>query len=221
MSTLPHPRWGRALGPGSYASVSDVGRSTLSVEVKFAGLQAMEDISHLAVDQGAYTRTQTDRGTNIHLSSLKDALSLASDPATIHHLVNPPLISGCIQLMQTIINQTPGVISPISYECGYLCFRLLGVALDTCLMREWGKLDDTSSICLQYPLTSPQFVASSELSLAIEGRLSELQSRGDSHWVLNWSVSNNPNQQTALLPRVDIAALWDILWTDRKHFLQA
>ncbi|CAE6479027.1 unnamed protein product, partial [Rhizoctonia solani] len=116
----------------------------------------------------------------VALSSLETALVLAQDQATIHHLANPAVISGCIRLIQAAINQSPGVISLFSHEYGYLCFRLLSVALDTCLLREWGLIHKLRRTCDLCHSLSPRFVASTELGLALADNLNKLESKADS-----------------------------------------
>ncbi|CAE6477589.1 unnamed protein product [Rhizoctonia solani] len=212
MSIIKPPQLGRPLG--SYPFGSDSTRSTLSSDSKIAGLRAVQTISQEADPEIINT------GPDIALSSLEATLHLALDPVTIHHLANPAIINGCIRSMQAMMNRNPGIVSLFSHEYGYLCFQLLSIALDTCLLKEWGKLDKVESICDQHPLTSPRFVVSSELSMAMDDHLDELKSKGDSRWVLGWSTSTGRRQQIPLVSRTNVSALCNMLWSDRKRFLE-
>ncbi|KAG9084705.1 hypothetical protein FRC06_003935, partial [Ceratobasidium sp. 370] len=104
MSESSHPHWGRIVG--SYITPSDMDRLDLSVDSELAGLQAVQEISQLSTEA---PRIKSAR--DIHISTLGSALLLARNPATIRHLANPLVISGCIQLMRTIIGRPSEVAS--------------------------------------------------------------------------------------------------------------
>ncbi|CAE6526359.1 unnamed protein product [Rhizoctonia solani] len=236
MPTPSHPRWGRLIG--SYP-LSDVNESTLSVDSEVAGLRAMKEISGLATEAQAPSQTDLEQHSNIKISILQLALRLSQDPMKIHHLADPPVVSGCIRLMKVIIGRTPGVASvskihsspipiltglkPFSYEFGYLCFRLLVVTLNACLLDRWGRLDDALARREQLPRAAAHVLISIEASSAVHKQFENLVNGGDCDPVLGLSAPNNHRrpQQTALLPRSEIETLLGILWDDRKLFLRA
>ncbi|KDN34801.1 hypothetical protein RSAG8_12136, partial [Rhizoctonia solani AG-8 WAC10335] len=200
MPTPSHPRWGRLIG--SYP-LSDVNESTLSVDSEVAGLRAMKEISGLATEAQAPSQTDLEQHSNIKISILQLALRLSQDPMKIHHLADPPVVSGCIRLMKVIIGRTPGVASPFSYEFGYLCFRLLVVTLNACLLDRWGRLDDALARREQLPRAAAHVLISIEASSAVHKQFENLVNGGDCD------------------PVLEIETLLGILWDDRKLFLRA
>ncbi|KAG8713256.1 hypothetical protein FRC08_013499 [Ceratobasidium sp. 394] len=139
MSESLHTRWGRIIG--SYVVSSDMDRLDLSVDSELAGLQAMQEISQLAAEA---PREKS------YVYAIESALLLARDPATIRHLTNPPVISGCIRLMKT----TAHIASPFAHEYGYLCFKLLVATLNICLLERWSKVEEALTLCDEFPTTA-------------------------------------------------------------------
>ncbi|KAG8713779.1 hypothetical protein FRC08_012815 [Ceratobasidium sp. 394] len=215
MSKLPHPLWGRVVG--SYLVPSDLEQLTLSVDSELAGLQAMQKISQLG------TEVPEVKSTNdIHISTLESALLLFRDPATIRHLANPPVISGCIRLMKAIIGKPSNrVASPLAYEYGYLCFKLLVAALNMCLLERWSKVEETLVLSGRFLGAAAHIPFWLALAREVDSQFDVLKTGGDCDWVLGWSASTQPLRQTPLLLRPDILALLDLLWDGRKHFFLA
>ncbi|EUC54309.1 hypothetical protein RSOL_037030 [Rhizoctonia solani AG-3 Rhs1AP] len=234
-STTSHPRWGRIIG--SYPR-SDVKDSTLSMDSEVAGLRAMKEISKLATSALSLS-TPLEQYSHIKVSTLELALRLSQDTTKIHHLVDPSVASGCIRLMKAIIGRTPGVASvstthsnlvpilkdmkPFSNEFGYLCFRLLVITLNACLLDRWGRLDETLTRREHFPRAAAHVLISVEISSAVHKQFENLFNGGDCDSVLGLSPPNNGRrpQQTTLLPLSDIEALLGVLWDDRKLFLRA
>ncbi|KAG8711270.1 hypothetical protein FRC11_003242 [Ceratobasidium sp. 423] len=221
MSLPWDPRWGRPVG--SYAPSSDIFRISVSVDDEIAGLQAMQKISQLATEARIPGQPNPEKDTDI--STLNSALRLSLDPATIRHVANPLAASGCIQLMQTITGQNPGIASVsifnLAYELGWLCFKLLVVCLDICLLDRWNNLDPLLEIADKDERTAPHGVISANLPIVVRGEFDALNPGGNRDWLLGWSVDPNRPRRTSLLSRSDISALLDLLWHDRKFFLKA
>ncbi|KAG8684349.1 hypothetical protein FRC08_013741 [Ceratobasidium sp. 394] len=214
MSEPSHPLWGRIIG--SYIPPSDMDRLDLSVDSELAGLQAMQEISQLAAEAPRATSAR-----NINISTLESALRLARDPATIRHLANPPVISGCIQLMKAVTGRRSRVASPFAYEYGYLCFKLLVAALNVCLLERWNKVEQALTMCTRYPDAAAHTPFWMKLATVVDGQFDALKAGGDCDWVLGWSVSTRHPRQTPLLLRSDVSTLLNLLWDDRKHLLLA
>ncbi|CAE7227416.1 unnamed protein product [Rhizoctonia solani] len=214
--TSSHPRWGRAIA--SLSPPTHRKRLTLSVDSELTGLQAMEKISRLAAD--GHLATRMDAETEIDISTLESSLLLAQDPMTIRHLANPPVISGCVRLMRTMIGQRPGVASPFSYEYGLLCFNLLVFCLNICLLERWNQLYQPLEMGRHTPNAPAHVWTSIEVSYAVIDQFKVLKDEGDCDWVLGWSASSAHPRQTLLLSQSDIAALLQMLWDDRKLFLK-
>ncbi|CAE6494812.1 unnamed protein product [Rhizoctonia solani] len=217
MSLTSHPRWGTPIG--IYPSFCGLFRSDLSVDSELAGLQAMQKISQLGSEK--QLPTHQDPAKRINLSTLHAALRLALDPTTVTHLEIPGVISGCTQLMKTVVGKSPGVASPFSYEYGSHCFELLIVTLNMCLMQRWGKINEARKLGDMRPEAAAYLWASVGLSFSVIDQFSILNKGGDCDWVLGWSTSAPHRRQTSLLSRSEISALLDMLWQDRKHFSTA
>ncbi|KAG8713253.1 hypothetical protein FRC08_013496 [Ceratobasidium sp. 394] len=209
-----HPRWGRVVG--SYVPPSDMDRLNLSVDSELAGLQAMQEISQLAAEAPRATSAR-----NINISTLESALRLARDPTTIRHLANPPVISGCIQLMKAVAGRSSRVASPFAYEYGYLCFKLLVAALNVCLLERWNKTEQALTMCTRFPNAAAQTPFWMTLATVVDDQFDVLEAGGDCDWVLGWSVPTQHAQQTPLLLRSEVTTLLNLLWDDRKHLLLA
>ncbi|CAE7178948.1 unnamed protein product [Rhizoctonia solani] len=216
-----HPRWGRIIG--SYPP-SDINGSTLSMDSEATGLRAMREIAGLATDIRIPAPTQlANKSNSISIHSLQLALRLSQDPMKMHHLADPPVISSCIRLMKAIVGQTSGVASPFSYEFGYLCFRLLVITLNTCLLDRWGRLDQAQARLDQYPHVAAHVLISMEVSLAVHKQFENIVNGGDCDTVLGLPTSNTQRrpQKPALLSPSEIETLLDVIWDDRKLFLRA
>ncbi|KAG8703216.1 hypothetical protein FRC08_003004 [Ceratobasidium sp. 394] len=165
-------------------------RLDVSVDSELAGLQAMQEISQLAAE------APRDRLVgDIDISKIESALLLARDPATICHLANPLVVSGCIQLMKTTAHIAP----PFAHEYGYLCFKLLVVALNICLLERWSIAKEALALCDQFPDAAATIPFWMTLARAVDGQFDVLKAGGDCDWVLGWSTSTRHPRQTPLL----------------------
>ncbi|CAE6460791.1 unnamed protein product [Rhizoctonia solani] len=85
-----------------------------------------------ALGQGSAKMDWNNNPNFITLSMLNSVVQHMSFPCSLSALQSPPAIHGCIILMQSITRF--GRPSPFSYEYGYLCFRILVVAFDYCVL---------------------------------------------------------------------------------------
>ncbi|CAE6476550.1 unnamed protein product [Rhizoctonia solani] len=217
MSPPLHPRWGRPIQ--FYSGLTHADQCALSVERELAGLQALQKISRLATE--GYMLTLEDSELNPDLSTLKSALLLTSDSATFRHLANPPVISGCIQLMKTINSQSSGVASPFSYEYGCVCFKLLVSALNCCLFKSWNVLDELLATSNKLPKGANNTMLLARLCKGVVRQIFVGNDERDDDWPMGWSDSVSRRRKKPLLPKSDISTLLGLLWHDRKLFLQA
>ncbi|KAG8756206.1 hypothetical protein FRC11_005474, partial [Ceratobasidium sp. 423] len=72
----------------------------------------------------------------ITFSMLRSILDATKIPEEIKRLADPRLVAGCVELMAPME-------SLFGYECGYVCFRILNFAINACLLKLAGRLDDT------------------------------------------------------------------------------
>ncbi|EUC61199.1 hypothetical protein RSOL_387500, partial [Rhizoctonia solani AG-3 Rhs1AP] len=92
------------------------------------------------------------------------------------------------------------IASPFSYEYGYLCFKLLVTALNICLLERWKELEKALTGIDNYSQKSAQATISTEIASA---------------------VLASKRRQSSLISQADVSTLFDLLWADRKLFLQA
>ncbi|CUA72863.1 hypothetical protein RSOLAG22IIIB_10376 [Rhizoctonia solani] len=72
----------------------------------------------------------------ITLSMLKSILDATKIPKEIKKLADPRLVAGCMELMASV--------EPLfGYEYGYICFRILNLAANACILKVAGRLDST------------------------------------------------------------------------------
>ncbi|CAE6472335.1 unnamed protein product [Rhizoctonia solani] len=215
MSPPLHPRWGRPIQ--LYSGTSHANQCTLSVDHELAGLQALQKVSQFATE--GYMSTAENSEHNIDLSTLQSALLLTSDSATFRHLANPPVVSGCIQLMKTVNCQSLGVASPLSYEYGYICFKLLVAALNSCLLRSWDMLDELLATRENLPKHNVDIMILAKLCEGVVRQIFLGENGGSDGWPLGWSESVSHRPRKPLLPKSDISTLLDLVWHDRNLFL--
>ncbi|CAE6455498.1 unnamed protein product [Rhizoctonia solani] len=96
----------------------------------------ISDICKLA--QPTHQRNSVETvGSHITLRMLKNVLELTRFPGEFVNFALPSLVAGCIVLMSSVQPM------PLSYEYGYLCFRVLVYSLNTCLINHGYNLDFT------------------------------------------------------------------------------
>lgn len=102
MTSQAFSRWGRH-SDQYYASYSlDVAkqRATLTSDLEIEAQAAIQQICKLAKETRSLNKN--NEVEKITLSTLESVLKLCADPDAFRHLACPPLISGCIKLMETI-----------------------------------------------------------------------------------------------------------------------
>ncbi|CAE7182845.1 unnamed protein product, partial [Rhizoctonia solani] len=68
------------------------------------------------------------------LTALLDEIQ---DPEQLRFMAQPDLVSGCVSLIASV---KP---SALQYEYGYVCFRILVISLNACVMKHAGCLEET------------------------------------------------------------------------------
>ncbi|CAE6476559.1 unnamed protein product [Rhizoctonia solani] len=85
---------------------------------------------------GAPKNARQGAARYITLSMLKSLLDVTKIPQEINRLADPRLVAGCVELMAS-------VESLFGYEYGYVCFRILNLAISACMLKRVGRLDTT------------------------------------------------------------------------------
>ncbi|CAE6422659.1 unnamed protein product [Rhizoctonia solani] len=139
-----HPRWGRDIRsyPAIYTNKAITGRLKVPVKardraaLRTIGLRAIEEICMLGnskVESSEYNEIFE----SITLQKLESVLEFTRFPNEYENFAIPKLVAGCIELLSYT---TP---SPFAYEYGYLCFRILVFALNTCFLKYAGAWEET------------------------------------------------------------------------------
>ncbi|CAE6452573.1 unnamed protein product [Rhizoctonia solani] len=120
--------------------------------------------------------------------------------------------------MQTIVTTSRKIASPLSYEYGFLCFRLLAVTVTVCLLDRWDELDTILNANQDWDL-AVHVLLSELIAPSVIDQLNALNDGADCDWCLGWSTPPHNCRQLPLLPRPDALVLYHLIWNDRKMFL--
>ncbi|KAH7307948.1 hypothetical protein B0J17DRAFT_634540 [Rhizoctonia solani] len=137
LSDGAHPFWGRKY-PGYTASYTNEVLATPSL---ITGESSFSSTAPEAIDKiYKLGRSQTDAsGDQITMSMLTNLLDTTKNLAHLPSMANPNLVSGCVNLMASA---KPSVLY---YEYGYVCFRILVISLNACILKHANCLDETIS----------------------------------------------------------------------------
>ncbi|EUC61198.1 hypothetical protein RSOL_387490 [Rhizoctonia solani AG-3 Rhs1AP] len=173
---------------------------------------AINDISKLA-DPTLGPAAYNELISSVTLKKLKEILELTYYPSNYGKFASPELVAGCITLMSSLKPL------PLAYEYGYLCLRVMVIALNACLLKYGSYLD----VVIQHM----KAVSSKEyLSTFWEGS-ARLISRefidGDSGTPLYGVLTSSPRSlwTTPLMDQWDLHTLLYLLHDDKKNLFIA
>ncbi|CAE6423256.1 unnamed protein product [Rhizoctonia solani] len=216
LSIETHLHWGRTIAhyPSSYSEKALFARlaapisGTKSEIGRAIALDIMEEISMLG---GSGSEQHEEALSRITLPKLESVLELTCFPRELGNFAAPKLIAGCIVLMSSV---KP---SPFTYEYGYLCFRLLLIALNTCLLKYGKHLDKTILIMDRAPLGHQLSAFWHEAAYRVAGEIN----LGNEISPGIHNLASLRLWTTPLLGRPQMDKLLNILHTDLKYFLAA
>ncbi|CAE7140253.1 unnamed protein product [Rhizoctonia solani] len=137
--TLPsderHPFWGRQY-PQYTNSYTNEALSTLLISPRDAQplTIASETIDNIRRLSHSRAGVSVD---HITLPMLTDLLDEIRDPGQLRFIAQPDLVSGCVSLIAAV---KP---SALQYEYGHVCFRILVISLNACIMKHNSCLEET------------------------------------------------------------------------------
>ncbi|CUA77310.1 Transcription initiation factor TFIID subunit 2 [Rhizoctonia solani] len=219
-SNALRPRWGHPISvyPAFYTNEALADRLKAPVKAKeraasrTIALSTIKEICTL----GDSTIKPSQYGSvfdKITLSKLESILDLTRFPDEYENLALPKLVAGCIELLSCI---TP---SPFAYEYGYLCFRTLVFALNTCLLKYGGVWDEVIGLMKDKPLSeriscfwdrSAKLAADEAFYFLAQNNMHE---DFDDIRLRRWSVPYFDQKK--------LEKLQTVLHSDRKHLLIA
>ncbi|EUC55604.1 transmembrane protein, putative [Rhizoctonia solani AG-3 Rhs1AP] len=137
LADMSHPLWGRGY-PNYFISYTNEAFAippspTKVPQMLMKALDTIDEICKLERLRGAAFEETIAK--DVTLSMLTALLEMTKLPGHFRWMAEPRLISGCVGLMSSI---KP---SPFHYEYGYLCFRILALSVNACLIEHTGCLD--------------------------------------------------------------------------------
>ncbi|KEP49257.1 hypothetical protein V565_104390 [Rhizoctonia solani 123E] len=162
----------------------------------------------------------------VSVSDLYTVLSFSRSPAGYSLFSNPRLISGCICLMSRLPLSQSGRQAPFSYEYGYLCFRILTVALGMCILdRREGHFQLLMKDMATYADVEPIRCFSRHVRGVVAEHVnhSAAASAGRNFYscILGWRHCSECPKMTELVSRSDASTLLGMIWDDDKQFMKA
>ncbi|KAG8733548.1 hypothetical protein FRC11_005301 [Ceratobasidium sp. 423] len=143
----------------------------------------------------------------ITIMKLESTLELTGFLGECDNFALPNLVAGCIALLKSI---KP---SPFYYEYGYLCFKIMVIAVDTCLLRY--VCDPTDALRLEDSTAPNNFLSTlwTLTALLISGELT-----GDPERFFQMSEIPPALWTAPRLDRSNLRALLELLHADQKYF---
>ncbi|KDN43452.1 hypothetical protein RSAG8_06041, partial [Rhizoctonia solani AG-8 WAC10335] len=219
MSRRPHPQWGRPLADYIPVHGEGVAMERLAYDAEFEpiALKEIQKICRLAGDIDTIAKRDVDQVT---LSTLNTILRLSRSPLYLRHFESTPLISGCIKLMASVL--ISGKSSPFSYEYGYLCFKILTIAIGVCILARSHKLTPVVERMIGDKETPMLQIFSNEVSQVAKEEIEDAYDNDVAcDWLLGWAKAPERLQEPPLASRADIATLLNLLAGDCKAFMKA
>ncbi|CAE6523019.1 unnamed protein product, partial [Rhizoctonia solani] len=147
---------------------------------------------------------------SITLEKLKLVHKLGLDMDEVDNFALSRLVAGCVALLLSV---EP---SPFHYEYGYLCFRIMIISLNVCLLKYANRLDSNARPIeeglelAKYSPSSLWVTCAGFLAMELTGTTKEIFGSLYVGPPSTWNIT--------LLEKPKLGALLDILHTDRKNF---
>ncbi|KAG8687495.1 hypothetical protein FRC11_007126, partial [Ceratobasidium sp. 423] len=111
---------------------------------------------------------------------------------------------------------------PFSYEYGYICFKILTIAIGVCILARSYELTPTVERMIGNEEADMLQIFSNQVSRVIKEEIEDAYDDDVARdWLLGWVKASDRPQQPPLASRADISALLNILSGDCKAFMKA
>ncbi|KAG8729966.1 hypothetical protein FRC11_007660 [Ceratobasidium sp. 423] len=219
MSTV-HPIWGRQIDKYacSFTLESVTPEFTTKSTLNIADVKTLDkargtilEISKVGVEEDL-DKIKCMAG-DITLGMLQSVNDITSSRDSFPALADPQLVRGCVKLMSTVASSKSKPASPFSYEYGYICFRILTISFGLCLA---GNDLDTAFKAASF--------ASEDFNIHPLRALADIVASAVGSDVQMSPILNERNildEGTLIIPAREGLRLFNILWGDRKLFLEA
>ncbi|CAE7168913.1 unnamed protein product [Rhizoctonia solani] len=192
-------------------------RVPYDAEFEPVALKEIRKVCKLGGEADVIIMQDADRVT---ISTLNTILKLSQSPLYLRHFESTPLISGCIKLMASVA--IPNNSSLFSYEYGYLCFKVLTIAIGVCLLARSHKLTPVIEQMMADQNTPMLQLFSIEVSQLVKEEIEDADNNTIAcDWLLGWAKAPERAQEPPLASRYDIITLSKILFDDCKSFMKA
>ncbi|CAE6511026.1 unnamed protein product [Rhizoctonia solani] len=225
MSDKVHLHWGRIIDNYDGTYVYDVKAARQQVALSPQVMDTLHTDGGEAIDKlyalgnSPINPDWNNASNRIPLPMLQSLVDYAVFPCSLPKLGNPLVVRGCIKLLKSITRF--GRPSPFSYEYGHLCFRILMLAFDYCVMKLSDTVEDWMTEATQPKNQLLKEGLAPMLSKAVSELIDECIVEGDEGFYSNFTVSLpwTDSYKGPLVDPHDIRALTEILDQDRKHFM--
>ncbi|CAE6447459.1 hypothetical protein ACGC1H_002415 [Rhizoctonia solani] len=183
-----HPWWGQRSEQYVHSWGSDSFRKRANwdaraeSEIRNHARTAISKVCNLGLPEEA-----EDGSPSITLSMLRPIAGLALSPETFAELGYPKLVDGCLRLMRTVALSK---FKLFEYEYGYICFRIMTIALDVCCLQRAKRFDSAIARMRAEPETEMLSVLSQEASQLALNLLSDKKGMGRCDWLLGLDNSD-------------------------------
>ncbi|CAE6371889.1 unnamed protein product [Rhizoctonia solani] len=150
----------------------------------------------------------------VNIETLQSILKMSEDIDTYQYFKSQRLVGGCIALMQQI--KVEGKASPLSYEYGYLCFRVMLFTLGFHFIYRLDTYRVMQENMRQTPGIEYPLVFSSHVAQAVRAKVHAAQQSLDCDSILGWGSS----VYRPLASREQVKVLIEMLWADRANLLR-
>ncbi|KDN46661.1 hypothetical protein RSAG8_04041, partial [Rhizoctonia solani AG-8 WAC10335] len=219
-----HSRWGPPLEQYvlRYNRTSVRGQEVLENDIMSSARSCMEIIATISKEEDEIKFDLLAR--QVTLEMLGCLLFLSSSVQGVLYLAQPPLIRGCIRLMKII--KVDGVVSPLSYEYGYLCFNIAKMALGVCLVEKINKQhigELMKRIWANYQTKDNPSILTEQLSEIFLNEIAKSSPReARCDWIFGWSdPPAHGGHSNLIVAESDALDLMNVLWNDRKALLKS
>ncbi|CUA75527.1 Photosystem I P700 chlorophyll a apoprotein A2 [Rhizoctonia solani] len=162
----------------------------------------------------------------ISVSDLLEVLNLSRSPAGYSLFSNSRLISGSVRLMSRLPRSQAGRHAPFSYEYGYLCFRIIILALGMSIIdrtKGYSRLliEDMTTHLNVKPISCFSLHISRVVVDYINHATGVGRSRYTYNCVLGWLRCSDCPKMSELVSRSDASMLLRMISDDDKQFIKS
>ncbi|CAE7109842.1 unnamed protein product, partial [Rhizoctonia solani] len=219
MSGKIHMYWGRVIDTYDSRYVYDPKTPRQHVELSPQATEALQTNGAKAINM---LRTLGESSVNnrnqITLPLLESLVDFTMFPTSLPMLGNPMVVRGCIKLLESVTRS--GKYSTFSYEYGQLCFRILLIAYDYCVLKIANRDDSWMAEAARPENQLLKGGLAPMLSKAASELIDEHVAEADGDFYSGFTLSRTWDSHTGPLVEPEyVVLLTQIFDEDRSRFL--